>query len=81
MSFTRYFEELGGCKSLAQSRAKALRLKVPEEAVLAGRTKTDIGRVLFIQYAIMSKPGDQVSANLKNREHFFNDDLIDWWSA
>ena len=81
MSFTRYFEQLGSCKSLAQWRAKALRLKVPEEAVLAGHTKTDIGRILFIQYAISSMPGDQVSANLKSREDFFNDDLIDWWSA
>ena len=81
MSFTPYWEKLGACKSLAQWRAKALRLKVPEDAVLASRTKTDIGRCLYIQYAILAKPGSVISGNLKSREHFFNENLLDWWGS
>lgn len=69
-AWTRYFDLLGRSKSLAQRRAKALVLGVPQEAVLAGRSISDMGRILFVRFATVSGPGDAVSADLKSRGHF-----------
>ena len=58
MSSMMCWEKLSGCKSLAQWRAKALRLK------------TDVGRGLYIQYAILRKNGSCVSRNSEDPRAF-----------
>ena len=68
------------CKSLAQWRAKALAKGSPTDAVLAARTHSELGRLIFLQYVFQSGAGDVISADLSSADKYVPEDLQEYLS-
>ena len=77
-SFVRWFENTMAAKSLKRWQAKALHLRVPKPAVLNSQSKMDVGKLLYLKYAAVSKPGTALSGDLKDRDHFICDETEAW---
>ena len=78
LGFTRCLAVLSKAKSLAQWRAKALGLRVPEDGVLAARSAMDLGRFIFIKWADSADEGTVVSADLKSKNTFRSPEATTW---
>ena len=78
ISFTRYFESLGKCKSLAQWRTRLEATKFPPASIAATRSVQDVGRLLVLQFIAHTQPGEPFGAELTGREHFLDEDYHTW---
>ena len=78
ISFTRYFESLGKCKSLAQWRTRLEATKFPPASIAATRSVQDVGRLLVLQFIAHTPTGEPFGAELTGREHFLDEDYQTW---
>ena len=78
VDFGRYADALSRCKNFTQWKARALALQIPQEAVLASRTPTDALRLIGIRFMFDAKPGDIITADLRDRAYFMDAEVEQW---
>ena len=78
ITFTRYFDSLGKCKSIRQWRDRLEATNFPPASVAATRSIQDVGRLLVLQFIAHTQPGDPFGAELTNREHFLDEGYCTW---
>ena len=78
ITFTRYFDSLGKCKSIRQWRDRLEATNFPPATVAATRSIQDVGRLLVLQFIAHTQPGDPFGAELTNREHFLDEGYCTW---
>ena len=80
LGFVRYCDTLQRCKSITQWRAIALGARIPSDAVLVTRTKSEAIRMLVIRFLFESSLGDAITAGLKGRGYFMSRQTEEWLS-
>ena len=80
VSLSRYAEQLAKLKGVAQWKARALAVLVPNEAVLASKGPIDAVRLLALRFLYDSQAGDAIAADLRSRSHFIDETSETWLS-
>ena len=78
VGFARYSDALATCKILGQWKARALAAKLPSESVLAARTPPEVLRLLAVRFTFDASLGDVISADLRDRDYFLDQEALDW---
>ena len=78
LSFTRYFESLGKCKSLGQWKISLEGTKFPAASAKAARSIADVGRFMVLQFIANTQTGEAFGAEIATREHYMDEEYQAW---
>ena len=80
VAFTRYSEVLAKCKNLAQWKARGLAAGIPRDSILNVRSPGEALRLLGLKFLFNANPGDVITADLRNRSFYVEQELEDYLS-
>ena len=78
VAWSRYWPDIQQCKNLGQWKARALAAKLSSESVFAARTPPEALRLLAVRFMFDAPLGDVISADLRDRDYFLDQEALQW---